>query len=148
MKSGIRLSKMIVTSSHSESGCHEDSMLLLRFDRVNFKVHLPISLPSDFKRFVDYTLENPTGRLPEGGRPAMVGTAGGTLQEVHPAVSASLGIRRGCDVDKDAWAKKQLALAPVLEGLIGVLAQEHQGHAGVVPSSTVKKRCQFTCLAF
>ena len=26
MKTGIRLSKMIVTSSHSESGCHEDSM--------------------------------------------------------------------------------------------------------------------------
>jgi hypothetical protein len=30
MKKGIRLSKMIVTSSHSESGCHEDIMLLLR----------------------------------------------------------------------------------------------------------------------
>jgi hypothetical protein len=29
-KTGIRLSKMIVTSSHSESGCHEDSMLVLR----------------------------------------------------------------------------------------------------------------------
>jgi hypothetical protein len=26
----IRLSKMIVASTHSESGCHEDSMLLFR----------------------------------------------------------------------------------------------------------------------
>jgi hypothetical protein len=30
MKTGIQLSKMIVTSSHSESGCHEDSMLVCR----------------------------------------------------------------------------------------------------------------------
>jgi hypothetical protein len=30
MRTGIRLSKMIVTSSHSESGCHEDSIILRR----------------------------------------------------------------------------------------------------------------------
>jgi hypothetical protein len=30
MKKGIQLSKMIVNSTHSESGCHEDIMLLSR----------------------------------------------------------------------------------------------------------------------
>jgi hypothetical protein len=29
-RNGIRLSKMIVASSHSESGCHEDSIFVLR----------------------------------------------------------------------------------------------------------------------
>jgi hypothetical protein len=30
MKTGIRLSKMIIASTHSESGCHEDRSLVRR----------------------------------------------------------------------------------------------------------------------
>jgi len=69
MKTGIQLCRMIVTSSHSESGCHENSMLsrpkfasliswdLSSFDRVIFKGHLPFSYASKFAASVDYQLK-------------------------------------------------------------------------------------------
>jgi hypothetical protein len=96
------------------------SWVLSCFDRVIFKGHLPISRATEFERFVDYVVkirrtdflrvlapkwsdrlvEHAKGFAQKCGRP----------WEYHPG-----------DVDKDAWAKEQLARSPVQHGLVGVL---------------------------
>jgi hypothetical protein len=96
------------------------SWALSCFDRVIFKGHLPISRASEFERFVDYVLK--TRRVD-------------FLRNVGPAwseclVEYSKGLAEGAgrpwqyypgDIDKDAWAKEQLARSPLGEGLVGVL---------------------------
>jgi hypothetical protein len=96
------------------------SWTLSCFDRVIFKGHLPISRVAEFERFVDYGLKirridflkiaGPqwSERLVEHSK--QVAQKQGRRWEYYPG-----------DIDKDAWAKEQLALAPVLEGLVGVL---------------------------
>jgi hypothetical protein len=96
------------------------SWTLSCFDRVIFKGHLPISRTSEFERFVDYVLKirradflknlGPewSERLVEHSK--QFAQKGGRPWEYHAG-----------DVDKDAWAKEQLARSPLLEGLVGVL---------------------------
>ena len=96
------------------------SWTLSCFDRVIFKGHLSISRVSEFERFVDYILKVPRAEF---------------LKEIGPQwsnrlVEHSKAFAKKCgrdweyyagDIDKDAWAKEQLALSPVQEGLVGVL---------------------------
>jgi hypothetical protein len=96
------------------------SWVLSCFDRVIFKGHLPISRSAEFERFVDFVLKirrvdflqelGPkwSERLVDHAR-QFAGECG-RLFEYRPG-----------EVDKDAWAKQQLALSPVREGLVGVL---------------------------
>jgi hypothetical protein len=96
------------------------SWALSCFDRVIFKGHLPISRVSEFERFVDYVLKvrrkdflkvhGPrwSERLVEHAK--RLAQKHGRRWEYHPGA-----------IDKDAWAKKQLNLAPIAEGLLGVL---------------------------
>src|SRR5712664_1067824 len=90
------------------------------FDRVIFKGHLPISRASEFERFVDYVLKirradflkdvgpNWSARLVEHSK--QFAQEYGRPWEYHAG-----------DIDKDAWAKEQLARSPFREGLVGVL---------------------------
>jgi hypothetical protein len=96
------------------------SWVLSCFDRVIFKGHLPISRAAEFERFVDYVLK--IRRID-------------FLKNVGPAwseclVEYSKGLAEGAgrpwqyypgEIDKDAWAKEQLARSPIQEGLVGVL---------------------------
>jgi hypothetical protein len=81
---------------------------------------LSISRVSEFERFVDYVLKI--------RRADFLKTVGPQWSE--RLIEFSKGFAEKCgrpweryasDVDKDAWAKKQLALSPVSEGLVGVL---------------------------
>jgi len=90
------------------------------FDRVIFKGHLPISQPAAFERFVDYTLKML--------RKDVLKVCGPQWSErlvVRSKIIAEKAGRpweyRTGKVDKDVWAKEQLAQNPVLEGLVGVL---------------------------
>ena len=96
------------------------SWVLSCFDRVIFKGHLPISRVSEFERFVDYVLKIRRADFlrvlaPEWSE-RLVEHAKDFAQkcsrpwEYHPG-----------DVDKDAWAKEQLARSPVQQGLVGIL---------------------------
>ena len=96
------------------------SWTLSCFDRVIFKGHLPISRAKEFERFVDYELKirridflkvrapQWSARLVEHSK--SFAQTHGRPWEYYPG-----------DIDKDAWAKKQFALSPVLQGLVGVL---------------------------
>ena len=96
------------------------SWTLSCFDRVLFKGHLPISRAAEFERFVDHVLKIRRVDF---------------LKDVGPRwserlVEHSKQFAQQCDrlweyrpgeVDKDAWAKEQLARSPVQQGLVGVL---------------------------
>jgi hypothetical protein len=96
------------------------SWVLSCFDRVIFKGHLPISRAADFERFVDYRLKirrtdfvkvlGPqwSARLVEHSK--QFAQKYGRPWEYYPG-----------HIDKDAWAKEQLARSPVPHGLVGVL---------------------------
>ncbi len=96
------------------------SWVLSCFDRVIFKGHLPISRASEFERFVDYVLK--IRRIdflkilaPEWSE---------RLVEHAKSFAQKCGrpwVYFPGDIDKDAWAKEQLARSPVLHGLVGVL---------------------------
>ena len=96
------------------------SWVLSCFDRVIFKGHLPISRASAFERFVDYTL-----KIRRADFLKHIGPGWSERLVEHSKSFAQQGGRtweyHAGDIDKDAWAKKHLALAPVVEGLIGVL---------------------------
>jgi hypothetical protein len=96
------------------------SWVLSCFDRVIFKGHLPISRASEFERFIDYHLKI--------RRADFVKTVGPEWSE--RLVEHSKRFAQECgrpweyhpgDIDKDAWAKKQLAGSALLQGLVGVL---------------------------
>jgi hypothetical protein len=96
------------------------SWTLSCYDRIILKGHLPISRPAAFERFVDYTLHirradflktvGPewSERLVDHSK--QFAQADGRPWEYHPGA-----------IDKDAWAKQQLARSPVQQGLVGVL---------------------------
>ena len=90
------------------------------FDRVLFKGHLPISRIDEFTRFVDYVLKI--------RRADFLKTTGPKWSErlvEHSKQFASQTNRAweyfAGEVDKDAWAKRQLQQHPLIEGLVGVL---------------------------
>jgi hypothetical protein len=96
------------------------SWILSCFDRVIFKGHLSISRASEFERFVDYVLKM--------RRVDVLKNLGPKWSErlVEHSKSFAQKYARPWEyypgaIDKDAWAKEQLALAPLLQGLIGVL---------------------------
>jgi len=90
------------------------------FDRVIFKGHLPISQPTAFERFVDYEL-----KIRRTDFLKIHGPQWSERLVLHSKSMAEKAGRprdyRAGHVDKDAWAKEQLARHPVLEGLVGVL---------------------------
>src|SRR5271165_4037304 len=90
------------------------------FDRVIFKGHLPISQPTAFERFVDFELKI--------RRTDFLKVRGPQWSERLVLHSKSIAAKAGRPweyhsghVDKDAWAKEQLAQHAVREGLVGVL---------------------------
>jgi hypothetical protein len=96
------------------------SWVLSCFDRVIFKGHLSISRASEFERFVDYVL-----KLRRADFLKIVGPKWSDRLVEHAKGVAKKSNRlyefRSDDVDKDAWAKEQLQLSPIVEGLVGVL---------------------------
>src|SRR6202030_4332092 len=94
------------------------SWVLSCFDRVIFKGHLPISRAAEFERFVDYVLKVRRVDFLKGLGPQW------SERLVEHAKSFAQKYSRPWEyfagaIDKDAWAKEQLDLAPVREGLIG-----------------------------
>lgn len=90
------------------------------FDRAIFKGHLPISRPSEFERFVDYRLKMRRADFlkclaPKWSR-RLVEHSKGFGQRHDRPWEYHVGV-----IDKDAWAKEQLARSPVGAGLVGVL---------------------------
>jgi hypothetical protein len=96
------------------------SWVLSCFDRVILKGHLPISRPYELENFVDYRLKICRAKfLKDVGRKwseRLVEHAKRFAQKY-----GRLFDRQSGAVDKNAWAKKQLQLSPVTEGLIGIL---------------------------
>jgi hypothetical protein len=96
------------------------SWVLCCFDRVIFKGHLPISRPREFERFVDYTL-----RIRRTDFLKILGPEWSERLVDHSKRFAQKSGRPwqyyAGDIDKDAWAKEQLVLSPVQQGLVGVL---------------------------
>jgi hypothetical protein len=96
------------------------SWVLSCFDRVLFKGHLPISRVKEFERFVDYVLKV--------RRVDFLKVLAPEWSERLVEHSKSFAHKYGRpweyyagDIDKDAWAKEQLARSPLGEGLVGVL---------------------------
>jgi hypothetical protein len=90
------------------------------FDRVIFKGHLPISRASEFERFVDDVLKM--------RRADFLKIHGPRWSERLVEHAKSLAQKKGRPweyhagtIDKDAWAKAQLARSPLAAGLVGVL---------------------------
>jgi hypothetical protein len=96
------------------------SWILSCFDRVLFKGHLPISRPSDFERFVDRVL-----KIRRADFMKTLGPQWSDRLVKHSKSLAEQSSRlweyHAGEVDKDAWAKRQLQEHPVSEGLVGVL---------------------------
>jgi hypothetical protein len=96
------------------------SWVLSCFDRVIFKGHLPISRAYEFENFIDYRLKMRRCDFMDKVAPRwserLVGHSKLFAQKYGRVWEYFAG-----DVDKDAWAKEQLNMSPVLEGLVGVL---------------------------
>jgi hypothetical protein len=96
------------------------SWVLSCFDRVIFKGHLPISRPTEFERFVDYVL-----KIRRADFLKLVGPEWSERLVEHSKGFAQKSDRPweyfAGDIDKDAWAKRQRALSPLPQGLVGVL---------------------------
>ena len=96
------------------------SWVLSCFDRVIFKGHLPISRLDQFERFVDYVL-----KVRRTDFVKIIGPQWSDRLVEHAKRFAEKSRRpyeyfQG-DVDKDAWAKEQLNISPVVQGLVGIL---------------------------
>jgi hypothetical protein len=89
------------------------------FDRVIFKGHLPISRANEFEKFVDYRLKMRRADFLKHLGPKwserLVEPSKGFAQKCGRVWEYYVG-----DIDKDAWAKKQLHARPVAAGLVGV----------------------------
>jgi hypothetical protein len=96
------------------------SWVLSCFDRVIFKGHLPISRASEFERFVDYVL-----KIRRADFLKVVGPEWSERLVEHSKLFAQKYRRPweyyAGDIDKDAWAKEQLGLLPLPQGLVGIL---------------------------
>jgi hypothetical protein len=96
------------------------SWALSCFDRVIFKGHLPISRVSEFERFVDYVLKVRRKDFLKHHGPQWSERLVEHAKRFAQKCGRPWEYHSGA-IDKDAWAKKQLSLAPLVEGLLGVL---------------------------
>lgn len=96
------------------------SWVLSCFDRVLFKGHLSISRPSEFERFVDHVLKVRRVDFLKVIAPKWAERLVGHAKAFAGKSKRPWEYFAG-HVDKDAWAKEQLALSPVREGLVGIL---------------------------
>lgn len=96
------------------------SWTLSCFDRVIFKGHLPISRIAEFERFVDFVLKIRRVDFLDDLGPKWSERLVVHAQQFARECGRLYEYRPG-EVDKDAWAKAQLAQSPVREGLVGVL---------------------------
>jgi hypothetical protein len=96
------------------------SWTLSCFDRVIFKGHLPISRLYAFENFVDYVLKlrraDFTKKLAPQWSNRLVEYAKGFARKAGRLYEYRQG-----DIDKDAWAKKQIEMHGLREGLVGIL---------------------------
>jgi hypothetical protein len=96
------------------------SWVLSYFDRVIFKGHLPISRPYELENFVDHRL-----KVRRADFLKVVGPKWSNRLVEHAKQFAQkhgrLYDRQSGDVDKDYWAKEQILLHSISEGLVGVL---------------------------
>jgi len=90
------------------------------FDRVLFKGHLPISRAFELENFVDFRLKMRRSDFLKVLLPQWSDRVVGHSKLFAQKYQRPWEFRRG-DVDKDAWAKEQLAMSPIAVGLIGVL---------------------------
>jgi len=90
------------------------------FDRVIYKGHLPMSRVADFERFVDYTLKIRRANFLKTVGPEWAARLVEHSKQFAGKVGRPWEYYPG-EIDKDAWAKEQLARAPVPHGLVGVL---------------------------
>jgi hypothetical protein len=90
------------------------------FDRVLFKGHLPISRLDEFTRFVDYVLKIRRADFLKTTAPRWSQRLVEHSQQFARQTQRPWEYFAG-EVDKDAWAKKQLQNSPVAAGLVGVL---------------------------
>ena len=96
------------------------SWVLSCFDRVIFKGHLPISRAYEFENLIDYRLKMRRCDFMDKVAPRWSEKIVGHSKLFAQKYGRVWEYRAG-DVDKDAWAKEQLNMSPVLEGLVGVL---------------------------
>src|ERR1700677_496540 len=90
------------------------------FDRVIFKGHLPINRAEVLEKFVDRTLKIRRYDFIHNTAPAWSERLVDHAKDYAAKFGRTYEYYQG-DVDKDAWAMKQLQDQPVTEGLIGVL---------------------------
>jgi hypothetical protein len=90
------------------------------FDRVLFKGHLPISRPFQMENFVDYVLKMRRYDFLKKTAPKWAQRLVDHAKDFAAQYQRPF-TRKDGDIDKDAWAKEQLRLHPVKEGLIGIL---------------------------
>jgi hypothetical protein len=94
--------------------------MLSCFDRVLFRGHLPISRPYEIENFVDYVLKMRRADFMKRVTPhwskRLVQYAKGFAKKAGRLYEYRQG-----DLDKDAWAKKQIASHGLRQGLVGVL---------------------------
>jgi hypothetical protein len=99
---------------------HLISWVLSCFDRVVFKGHLPICRLEKFQGFVDYVLKIRRCDYLKKVAPEWSQRLVEHSKRYAAERSRPWRYRPGV-IDKDGWAKEQLACAPVIEGLVGVL---------------------------
>lgn len=96
------------------------SWVLSCFDRVIFKGHLPISRPFELENFVDYVLKMRRCDFMDRTAPQWSERLVEHSKRFAQQHGRPWAYYQGA-IDKDDWAKQQLANAPVVVGLIGVL---------------------------
>jgi hypothetical protein len=96
------------------------SWTLSCFDRVLFRGHLPISRPYEIENFVDYVLKMRRADFMETLLPRWSNRLVKYAKGFARKAGRLYEFRQG-EVDKDAWAKKQLQMHSLGEGLVGVL---------------------------
>jgi hypothetical protein len=132
MEIGIRLPRMVLPAAIPKANAMKTvctflvkfasviSWTLSCFDRVIFKGHLPISRPYELEKFVDYVLKMRRADFMESLAPhwsdRLVLYAKGFAQKAGRLYEYYQGA-----IDKDAWAKEQIAAHPLQEGLVGIL---------------------------
>jgi hypothetical protein len=90
------------------------------FDRVIFRGHLPFYRAEKFQGFVDHVLKIRRCDYVKDVGPKWAQRLVEHSQQYAQSYSRPWEYRTGA-VDKEGWAKQQLACAPVAEGLVGIL---------------------------
>jgi hypothetical protein len=90
------------------------------FDRVIFKGHLPISRPFQMENLIDYSLQTRRCDFFKKTGPEWSQRLVDHAKDFAAKYQRPFKYHQG-KIVKDAWAKEQLRLQPVKEGLIGIL---------------------------